>query len=321
MPLPGIPNTVSSLVSQAQAKATQNVLEALKDSSFNAAQAVAERKQTMDLVASTATRIAKAAGQLKKGNFAKAARDLGVTPKKRAGRRFVRDYALDQGKAVGNAWLELQYGWKPLLGDVYGATEALAKANNSSGNQNMNTTFKKVTGRSKRKEAPSIRTNTPISPGVGYNYTVATGMCEVQCKIGITYAITSPAVTNLAKLGITNPLLLAWELLPYSFVVDWFLPIGDYLGAQDATLGLTFKFGYRTTVRKYISNSTKSWSYTTTAGTKQYYGFVTQEIENIQIDRSTLDAFPSAPFPRFKNPLSQSHVASAMALLLQTFKR
>lgn len=319
MPIPMIPNTVNSLVSQAQAKATQNVLDRLKDSSINAAQAVAERHQTMGLIASTATRVAKAVGSLKKGNFAKAARDLGVTPKKRAGRRFSRDYAIDQGKAVGNAWLELQYGWKPLLSDVYGATEALAKARNPSGNQN--TLFKKATGRGKRKESPNIRTDVPISPGVGYNYSIAAGYCEVQCKIGITYAITSPVVSDLKSLGITNPALLAWELLPFSFVADWFVPIGNYIGSLDATLGLTFKNGYRTTVTRYVSNSTTSYNYTTTAGTKLYYGFGTQEVENVTVTRSVLDGFPSAPFPSFKNPLSQSHVASAMALILQNFKR
>ena len=30
-------------------------------------------------------------------------------------------------------------------------------------------------------------------------------------------------------LSLDNPAVLAWEALPYSFVVDWFIPIGDYL--------------------------------------------------------------------------------------------
>jgi hypothetical protein len=317
---PLIPNTIDSFRSKVQDKATQNALEQIKASSINAAQAVAERKQTMGLIASTATRCAQAYGSLKKGNFAKAARDLGVTPKKRAGRRFNSDYAVDQGKAVGNAWLELQYGWKPLLSDVYGATEAIAKANNPSGNQNK--IFKKVTGRSTRKVEPFIKTNYPIGSGdIGYSYSVATGICMVSCRVGITYTKTSPAVSNLASLGITNPALLAWELLPYSFVADWFFPIGDYLGGLDATLGMAFESGYITTYEKYYSHVFEDHSYKTSSGYKMYYGYSTQDNENITVTRSTLGSFPSVPLPRFKNPISNSHVASAMALLLQNFKR
>lgn len=39
----------------------------------------------------------------------------------------------------------------------------------------------------------------------------------------------STVLTNLASLLATNVASTAWELVPYSFVVDWFLPIGDYI--------------------------------------------------------------------------------------------
>lgn len=39
----------------------------------------------------------------------------------------------------------------------------------------------------------------------------------------------STVVTNLITLLGTNVLATAWELVPYSFVIDWILPIGDYL--------------------------------------------------------------------------------------------
>jgi hypothetical protein len=35
-------------------------------------------------------------------------------------------------------------------------------------------------------------------------------------------------------LGLSNPAQLAWEVIPYSFVVDWFIGIGDYLSSLDA---------------------------------------------------------------------------------------
>lgn len=33
-----------------------------------------------------------------------------------------------------------------------------------------------------------------------------------------------------------NPFVTAWELVPFSFVVDWFVNVGDWLQSQTATL-------------------------------------------------------------------------------------
>jgi hypothetical protein len=35
----------------------------------------------------------------------------------------------------------------------------------------------------------------------------------------------------MAQLGLTRPLSSAWELLPWSFVADWWLSVGTYLDA------------------------------------------------------------------------------------------
>lgn len=44
---------------------------------------------------------------------------------------------------------------------------------------------------------------------------------------------------NIAQqLGLTNPVSLAWELMPYSFVVNWFVDIGSFLSQFDAFSGL-----------------------------------------------------------------------------------
>lgn len=301
---------------QMQNRATSNLLKNLRNSSFNAAQALGERKQTADLVSSTAKKVAGALTNLRKGNFGRAARSLGLTPRKRAGRRFNSQFATDQGKAIGNAWLELQYGWKPLLSDIYGSMETLSRANNPAGNQN--TVFKKATGRTKRKEELYRKTVTSLPNGYsGSDEITRVGYAEVIVKTGVTYSISSPALADLKTVGITNPLLLAWELLPYSFVVDWFLPIGNYLESLDATAGLSFYEGYITTFTKFEATTNWSSSYSYATGQQHFYRFVVENYKTVKVVRSKLGSFPAAPAPRFKNPLSTSHVASAMALLLQ----
>jgi len=309
-------DTSSSWVTGLKSKATSNLLKNLRDSSFNAAQALAERKQTADLIASSATKIAKSLRNLRRGNFAKAAQDLGLTAKKRANRRFNSQFIVDQGKAVGNGWLELQYGWKPLLSDVYGATEALAKANNPAGNQNS--IYRTVTGRARREEIVQSRSDLNRPGGsVGYSYRTDSGSMSVLVKTGVTYMKTSAPLASLASVGITNPALLAWELLPYSFVVDWFLPIGNYLESLDATSGLSFYSGYVTVFRKYRGTVNVLSSYSENAGYYRTFETAREDNEMTYCTRTPLSSFPSAPMPTFKNPLSNSHVASAMALLLQ----
>jgi hypothetical protein len=299
-----------------QAKATSNLLKNLRDSAFNAAQAIGERKQTADLVAGTAKKVASSLRNLRKGNFARAASDLGVTPKKRAGRRFNSQFSTDQAKATGNAWLELQYGWKPLLSDVYGAMETLAKANNPAGNPN--TIYKKATGRAKRSEEPRTVTRTSLPAGYsGWDEVTRSGKTTVIVKTGVTYSLSSQPLASLKSVGITNPLLLAWELLPYSFVVDWFMPIGNYLESLDATNGLSFYDGYMSTFVRFEATTVASSSYSYNTGQQHFYRFVTENYKTVKFTRSKLGNFPSAPAPTFKNPLSTSHVASAMALLLQ----
>jgi hypothetical protein len=47
----------------------------------------------------------------------------------------------------------------------------------------------------------------------------------------------------LNQLGLLNPLSFAWEITPWSFVVDWLIPIGPVLSALTAPVGLNFISG------------------------------------------------------------------------------
>jgi hypothetical protein len=48
----------------------------------------------------------------------------------------------------------------------------------------------------------------------------------------------------LNEAGLINPLDIAWELVPWSFAIDWFVPIGNTLKAITAGCGLQSEGGW-----------------------------------------------------------------------------
>jgi hypothetical protein len=45
-------------------------------------------------------------------------------------------------------------------------------------------------------------------------------------------------------MGLENPLAVAWEVVPFSFVLDWWIPVGNILQAYSDARGLSFGSGY-----------------------------------------------------------------------------
>jgi len=54
---------------------------------------------------------------------------------------------------------------------------------------------------------------------------------EVIVRSQVTCIYSSNTMAMMAKIGV-NPLSTAWELIPYSFVLDWFIGVGDYITQQ-----------------------------------------------------------------------------------------
>jgi len=255
-------------------------------------------------------RITGAIHDIKRGNLVGAARHLGVNPGKRITRRRTTGAARSQAEAAAQAWLELQYGWKPLLSDLHGATVILHEMAKKETNR-----YVKATGRSTRTDVRTLpQTFSPPSGFTGRGGGVLEQQYDYTCKYVVYYILADPAVKSLSELGITNPLSVAWELMPWSFVIDWFLPIGNWLNSFDATNGLLFHSGCSTTYSSvkskwqctnYVSRPTE---YYLSEGQQSYFG--------LDVSRNAITAFPTLPFPVFKNPASKAHLANALSLLL-----
>lgn len=197
-------------------KAVAKLLSKWRASDINVGVTVGESREAVDMMKDRVLSIASAARELRRKNFGGALASLaGVSHSDKRG-AFKR---MTSGN-FASAWLELQYGWKPLLNDIYAASDVVSgKAKPRNG-----------VFRSSEKETGVITADLPFPPG-----DVVTIKCErrVNLMVKVTNQATLPE-----RLGLTDPFSIGWELTRFSFVADWFLPIGDSLLAAHAKLAM-----------------------------------------------------------------------------------
>lgn len=286
----------------------------VKGGDFNFAVFAAEFNSAAGMIAQRATTIANVVVSLSKGDAISAVKMLlKENPKMslygkhnkvhgrigRLSKKQVRENA-------ASVWLELQYGWLPLMKDVRDA--ALMLDNHRA--------------RPPRKVFKSQSTRvTDLA-----NTVIAGGFKAKTCFTRVTKRIIATLtqdIPTMAASGLLDPELVAWERLPFSFVVDWFIPVGDYLNARASANHLVGSFV--TTVRTY---SEISGLYVTTTqnpdGTSVRYVFNdngykqrTMKIERF-VNGNLLAGLPEVK--HIDKALSLGHMQNAIALLTTTLK-
>jgi hypothetical protein len=299
-----------SHLAEAYTKARARLAEKVNAMSVNLAQAGGERKQTAELLISTANRIVEAARALRRGRLGDLVSSLDLSGRKPSKREWDRVLRTPVDKRIANHWLELQYGWKPLLQDAFGVAELLSR--------HLDTDRYNVGSR-------ASATSSEKTSGGSSNTVKWVSEKTTRCRMSLTYRLESAGRAVLAQTGISNPALLAWELLPYSFVVDWFVPVGNYLQALSAFDGFDFVDGWlaQTTELRYTENrdsSVLSISPPVWTRTIIHHGSSTHRI---QYNRTRLTGFPPVGDLTIKNPLGGDpvgRITTALALMRQLFK-
>lgn len=98
-------------------------------------------------------------------------------------------------------WLETVFGWVPLLQSIYDSLAVLGDDY-----------------RTERRSRASDKAN--------------------GLRVGIVAEFKTSDGNRFSKLGITNPAEIIWDLVPFSFVIDWFIPIANsirFFGARSLT--------------------------------------------------------------------------------------
>lgn len=287
-------------------KLVNQLLNKVKDMSVNIAQTFAERQQTADLIGNTARRIAGAFDAIKRKQWDKVFPRLGVSTTPQYGARVTRRVKANNAvDFAGNALLEYRYGWTPLVSDCYNSLELLAKSYKRR---------RRVSVQDRVRDLGKASNSVGLGDGLLLNHTDAVNSTG---KLSARFSIEYGAPSALSAFGLTNPALLAWETLPYSFVVDQVIAMGDYLSAWDATLGTAFESGAESSKAimargTYASNGNGSW---------QYVGYGTSLHRVTVMRRVNMGGWPYPVFPELKNPVNLYNMLTGIALLKQVFGR
>lgn len=200
-----------------------------------------ERAQSISMMSSRLLQLTRFARWLRRGNVIRAAQELqAAVPdslKKVSKRRILKKF--------GDTWLEFHFGWEPLVKDIYNVCDLLSSP--------MYPKHVTVRGRNQQLfgETKSINCGSRI-----LGFTEGRFQGKVKGKAGMQMSISNPNLYLANRLGLVNPASVAWELIPYSFVVDWFSNVGQFLSEYSDFLGV---------------NVSNAWYGTTCMATGSYY--------------------------------------------------
>lgn len=228
--------------------------------------------------------------------------------KKRNANRRYKGGAKFVPSAAG-CWLELRYGWRPFLMEM----EAILKSLRGGSVMGRKTSRGIATYNDRQFVVGTFITGS-TEHDISHERTV-----EATVRSGILYDSEMDIVDQFGFSWSDIP-MTAWELVPFSFVVDWFLKVGDFLGALTPRGGVVYLAKFESvavkqqTVRTHLAMRHPNWSYQPKSGS-----FV-RIVETY--DRVPTVSTPGIAFAfSLSDALRGARVFDALGLLIQLLKR
>lgn len=291
-----VPNT--SLASTVASMAYQKFYS--QASSFNGLTVLGELKETVHMMRNPASALRNAVGAYLKN--AKLLRSSKI-----ASARTLKAAQRDYRKAISGSWLEYNFGWKPFVNDLGSLLDSYNKSQ-------LDPTLETVrVSQTLEGSAPEIFIAGLAvhggSSGVYRSSKYSSGM-------SITAGIKSRVSTSsgvLATFGLLpeNFVPTAWELCPWSFLIDYFVNIGGVLDSWATAQRLEFGF-CSVTSRNLTTYKFRTFLYENTNITSIQEGAMTFEVKTVS--RSSPG---NVPLPSFQSQikLSDSRLLNIGALL------
>lgn len=178
-------------------------------------------------------------------------------------RRLKLKSNLNDFTAFTGAWLEYRYGWKPLILDCESAIKSVGDYANTKINR-------RLVARSSHGYSGQFSQDF-VKVGLGRwtmlsSSGVTIGSGKAVSHAGVIYEqksvrnVPDAIVTNLGLQAKDVPATI-WEVIPYSFVVDWFVGVGDWLQATTPNVNVSVLGSWGTTLLDWESRSNVTMHY------------------------------------------------------------
>jgi len=140
-----------------------------------------------------------------------------------SGKRIFVPKRLSVHKTLADNWLEYSFGFKPLIEDCGEILKLL-------------TTSRDDTYTSVVTKMVTFSEQSPPEDTFSSSARTVTGVLRYQCDI----KVTNPNIHLANNVGVLNPLEAVYEIIPFSFAVDYFVNLGQMISSLSAFAGIEF---------------------------------------------------------------------------------
>jgi hypothetical protein len=137
-------------------------------------------------------------------------------------------------QSYANNWLEFYFGWRPMVMGIQAAVSVLSKPQ-----QNVRIKAS-ASGPYDFKESHFTQWGSLVFSD---SKVVSS---KITCKMACTVSVINPNIVLANRLGLANPLMVAYEVIPWSFLSNWFFNVEQYLSMGTDFYGLSVADAFTT---------------------------------------------------------------------------
>lgn len=200
-------------------------------------------------------------------------------------------------KGTSSDWLQYRYGWRTLSYDLQDLNKAL---------QDLDNGIKRYSERCGNTYRTSrIEEWETTVTGIGTRYHAYEDLIEVGVRGTVTADVKIPKFQF-------NPLQTGWELIPFSFVLDWFVSVGKALSAISF---LSLAPTYVASAGQYVK-ITRSYRYDM-GNWSTGCGGVNYQEGTCEAELSVRQPTYVSPIPRLKLRLNSLKILDLLSMIAQ----
>lgn len=211
-----------------------DALQKLKDQKWNAGVALAESAGIARMLNGAGELVQRVRKNLRKGDFGAAYQAFRKESSYMGYPTWRQKYwdevkhikSVRRARTIPEGWTYYHFGLKPTIDDIDNATQELIQGEQR--NPNIWNGF--VEGYARSKYAAVV----PKNSGSVWRDCHRTSMESVRVVVPVLRK--NPLGARLSQLGVTNPPEAVYNGIPFSWVLDYFTSVGDWLSVMDSNL-------------------------------------------------------------------------------------